>query len=325
MNHNDFFELIKRSELSGAYLLYGEERFVKDRAIKSCESLIPADMRAFNLTVLVDATMDMVFDACETLPLFADKRLVICHGLAAGIDNDALISYLRSMPESTVFLLDINGALQERSVLLKGFRSMGHDVLFSELSESDVMRWCMKTAAEQGVGLDRNTARTLVALVGTDMTSVSNELKKAIDMVGDGGVITPQTLSLCTVGNIEYQVFEMLDCFIAGKLADGMRALHAILEDEDEALGIAAFLESRFKLMLEGRRLMDGGLNQAAAAAKMEGSRFANNKACAAARKYSSEQLAEMVYKLANVGYNMMTGGIKASRVIEASMLSFKW
>lgn len=325
MNHNDFFELIKRKELSGAYLLHGEERFVKDRAIKACESLIPADMRTFNLTVLVDASMDMVFDACETLPLFADKRLVICHGLAAGIDNDALISYLKDMPESAVLLLNINGVLAERSVLLKGFKSLGHDVLFSELSQSDVIKWCIKTATEQGVGLDRNTARTLVLLVGTDMMSVNNELKKAIDMVGDGGVITPQTLSLCTVGNIEYQVFEMLDCFTAGKLVDGMRALHAMLENEDEALGIAAFLESRFKLMLEGRRLMDEGMNSAAAAAKMEGSRYANKKACEAAKKYGSEQLAEMVYKLANVGYNMMTGGIKASRVIETVMLSFKW
>lgn len=76
----------------------------------------------------------------------------------------------------------------------------------------------------------------------------------------------------------------MIDCFTAGKVRDGMRALHGLLEDRDAALGIASFLESRFKLMLEGRKLMDGGLSAQTAAAKLEGNRYANTKACTAAK-----------------------------------------
>ena len=105
-----------------------------------------------------------------------------------------------------------------------------------------------------------------------------------------------------------------------------MALLSILLEDENEALGIASFLESRFKLMLEGKRLMEGGrLSPASAASKMEGSRFANEKACKAALKYSISDLSKLVMELADVGYRMISGGNKASVMIKTIMLSFKW
>ena len=43
MNHNDFFKLIAADGLRGAYLLQGEEEFVKASALKAAEKLIPED------------------------------------------------------------------------------------------------------------------------------------------------------------------------------------------------------------------------------------------------------------------------------------------
>ena len=45
MNHNDFFKLIAADGLRGAYLLQGEEEFVKASALKAAEKLIPEDFR----------------------------------------------------------------------------------------------------------------------------------------------------------------------------------------------------------------------------------------------------------------------------------------
>ncbi len=325
MNYNDFFKNIKNGSIAGAYLLYGEEEFVKNAALRDVVELIPIDMRAFNITMLTEADESEILEACETLPLFSEKKLVICHGISVSMDPDKLIDYLKRIPEFTVLLIEIRGSIQERSKILKFFKSIDHDVQFSELSEGDVIKWCMSFAVRNGVAIDKNTARSFVGLVGTDMTSISNEMQKAVDMVGEGGVITPDIISKCTVGNIEVRIFEMLDCFTSGKIRDGMSLLHIILEDENEALGIAAFLESRFKLMLEGRRLMDGGLSASAAAAKMEGSRYANEKSCKAAIRYSADQLGSLVSSLADIGYLMMRGGVRASTMIESIMVGFKW
>lgn len=325
MDYNGFFDLIKTKSLKGAYLLHGEEEFVKDSAIRSVVSLIGEDVRAFNYENLTEPEESSIIESCETLPLFSDFKLVICQGLSSGIDNDKLIEYLKNVPETTVLLIVLRGNVNEKSKLLKHFRSTGREVLFAELGESEVIKWCMSFAVRNGVGMDKNSARLLVGLVGVDMTAISNEMGKAVDMAGPGGVITPDIISKCTVSNIEVKIFEMLDCFTAGKVRDGMKMLHALLEDENEALGIASFLESRFKIMLEGRRLLDTGLQPRAAAQQMEGSRYANEKACKAACRYSCEQLAAAVKKFAGVGYTMMSRGGKASSMIETIMLEFDW
>lgn len=325
MDYSAFLYEINSSSLNGAYLLHGEEEFIKNSALQAVQGLISPDMRAFNVTVITDAVEGEVFDACETLPLFDDKKLVICRGISAEADTDKLIEYFKRIPDFTLLIIEIRGMLQEKSKLLKFFKSIDHDVFFPYLNENDVVKWCMNFAVRNGVALDRNTARTFVGLVGTDMTSVSNEIQKAVDMVGEGGVITNDIVSKCTVGNIEVRIFEMLDCFTNGKVKDGIGLLHVLLEDENEALGITAFLESRFKLMLEGRILLDKGLSVSAAASKMEGSRYANEKACRAAQKYPVNKLADLVASLADVGYVMMKGGVRASSLLENIMLSFAW
>ena len=58
MNHNDFFKLIAADDLRGAYLLQGEEEFVKASALKAAEKLIPEDFRAFNMSVLYEPDAD---------------------------------------------------------------------------------------------------------------------------------------------------------------------------------------------------------------------------------------------------------------------------
>lgn len=326
MTYTDFFSKIESGTLSGAYLFHGDEEFVKNSALSSAKKIVPEETSDFNITILTEPGEDDIINTSETLPLFADKKLVICHGISSTADPDNLIEYFSRIPEFTVLIIDIKGVMQEKSKLLKYFKSTDREVLFSELSEGDVIKWCMKTAVKNQAALDRSTARTFVGLVGTDMTKVSNELQKACDMVGPGGVITPEIISKCTVSNVEVRIFEMLDCFTSGKVRDGMALLSILLEDENEALGIASFLESRFKLMLEGKRLMEGGrLSPASAASKMEGSRFANEKACKAALKYSISDLSKLVMEMADVGYRMISGGNKASVMIKTIMLSFKW
>ncbi len=325
MNYNDFFRLINKKELSGAYLMYGSEEFVKNSAISAAQNMIDEPVRIFNISTLTDPSIDAITEACETLPLFSEKKLVICYGLQNIPDPEPLLKYIDNVPESSILLIVVRGEVQERSKLLKAFKNIGHDVNFAELSQAEVIKWCMSYAVKNGAALDKNTAAVFVGLVGVDMTCVSNEMKKLVDLVGDGGVITPDVVSNCTISNVEVRIFEMLDCFLNKKIGDGMKSLHLLLQDENEALGIAAFLESRFKLMLEGKILMSEGNTVSQAVSKMEGSKYANEKACRAAVKYSVEQLSNLVTELADVGYKMMTSGIKVSTMVETIMLKFKW
>lgn len=325
MKYRDFLKLLDINTIKGAYLLHGEDEFFKDACLRSCEELIAPDARVFDLRILHDADREAIMEACEMLPLLSQRSVVVVKGIASGADSKELAEYLENLPETTALFIGVKGELDSKSKLLSFFSQNGGEVLFDKPDEAEAAAWCVVTASRRGAVLDRAVANTLVGLVGTDMVRLSNELQKAVDRVGDGGVITADIISSSAIGNIEFKVFDAIDCLTAGKTADGLRALHALLsEKDDQPITIGALLSS-FRRMLEARRLMDTGLSVQAAAAKMPGKSYPNEKACKTAKKYSAQSLAALVSALSLALYEERSGGANAAESIESALAAFDW
>ena len=326
MKKERFSELINKGEIDGAYLLHGDEGFFMDAAIKSAEMLIPEDLSPFNLTVLREPDTEALTAACETLPLFSNKTLVVSYGLAKASDSKPLLEYLPKMSPSTVLFLCFKEKLANTSALLKYFVAADREVLFDTATAGEALRWCVKTASRQGVKLENRDAKLFIETVGTDMSNVRNELQKLIDRVGRGGTISEELIRKDVIGNIETKSFLMLDKFISGNVNDGMRELNKLLNESREAPGqIVGFLESRFRLMLQQKLLMEQGLSPAQAAAKFEGSRFANEMAAKSASKFSRADLEQLLGRFTLIMYNKLSGEQDPAEAAEAAMLGFDW
>ena len=210
MKYRDFSKLLDINTVRGSYLLHGEDEFFKEICLHSCEELISSDARVFDLRVLHDADRDAIMEACEMLPLISPCSVVVVKGLASGADSKELVEYLETLPQTTALFIGVKGELDSKSKLLGFFAKSGGEVLFDRPDAAEAASWCVFTAARLGAVLDRSVANTLVGLVGNDMVRLSNELQKAVDRVGSGGVITPDIISSSTVGNIEFKVFDAL-------------------------------------------------------------------------------------------------------------------
>lgn len=325
MNYRDFIKLLDINTITGAYLLHGEDEFFKEHCLRSCEDMISSDAKVFDLRVLHDADRDSIMEACEMLPLLSAHSVVVIKGLASGADSKELAEYLETLPGSTALFIGVKGELDSKSKLLSFFARNGGEVLFTRPDESEAAAWCVITASRRGAVIERSTANTLVGLVGTDMVRLSNELQKAIDRVGSGGVITPDIISNSAIGNIEFKVFDAINCLTAAKPADGLRALHVLLSEKDDQPIIIGAMLSNFRRMLEGRRLMDSGLSVKAAAAKMPGKSYPNEKACTTAKKYSATDLSALISVLSLALYEDRSGGADAAETVENALASFDW
>ena len=325
MKYRDFSKLLDINTVRGSYLLHGEDEFFKEICLHSCEELISSDARVFDLRVLHDADRDAIMEACEMLPLISPCSVVVVKGLASGADSKELVEYLEALPQTTALFIGVKGELDSKSKLLGFFAKSGGGVLFDRPDAAEAASWCVFTAARLGAVLDRSVANTLVGLVGNDMVRLSNELQKAVDRVGSGGVITPDIISSSTVGNIEFKVFDAVNCLTGAKTVDGLRALHALLSEKDDQPIIVGALLSSFRRMLEGKRLMDSGLSVKAAAAKMQGKSYPNEKACTAAKKYSAKSLSELISLLSLALYEQRSGGADAAKAIESAIAAFDW
>ena len=325
MNHSDFFKLIRNGLPSGAFVLHGEEEYVKEQAVRLCEDRIEADLRPFNVAVLSKPSVQELSESCETLPLFIDRRIVVMREIADGAEAAKYVGCFGSVPDETLLLAVFKGKLAANSSVLKYAQASGREVLFERLSPTERAKWSIKHMGERGVVLPQDSAQLLVRMVGDDMASMVSETDKLADYVGEGGVVSPQDVSVLIKAALDVRIFDMLDMFTYGKPGDGVAALHALMDEGNEPMSISAFLVSRFKLMLEARRGIDSGKQKRDVVTSMEGSSYANGKLYDAARRFTRDELLGLIRDLSDTAYQKISGSVKEESYLELVLLKHDW
>lgn len=325
MNHRDFFSLIKKGLPCMSYVVHGEEEYVKEQAIRALINTIEPDLRPFNVTELSKPSPQELAETCDTLPLFSDKRIVLCYELADGADAAKYKSCFEEHAPETALLFVFKGKLAANSAMLKYAKKSDTEVLFDPLTPADCAKWCVKHCTEEGVVLRPDTAQMLVRVVGTNMANLVSETDKLIDFAGKGGEVTSEAISACARTSLDVRVFDMLDMFTYGKPGDGVIALHALFDEGSDPMSIAAFLSGRFKIMLEARRGIDAGKRKNEVASQMEGNRYANEKAYDAARRFTSDELLKLISDISDTAFMKISGKMKEDKYLELVLLKHEW
>ena len=337
MKYKEFFKLINTGNLTGAYLLHGSEEFVKDSALKQIIARFEPSTRSMNVADIHEFDAEALIGLCETMPFFSDNRLVICRRLPDGDGAQRIIEYIGEMPPTTLLIFFIRGKYdaggaksRTKASSSKKPASSGQFVLdldamnrcveFTGLSNQDLLKWINKTAAELNSSIEPSVAQRLINLAGTELSVINNELMKAVDYAGRKNHITAEAIEACVSPNIEYRVFDMADYFSSGHPADGFRALDRIIKDGEDPLGIARYLESRYKVMLQAKLMIDGGINRSDAIRRLGGSAYATGKAFDAAKRYPLTAIFKAVKAFSDVFYMNVTGNGGALEALEAAL-----
>lgn len=78
MKTDDFFASLKKGSIQSCYLFEGEEEYSKESALQQLRTaVLTPPMGMMNETVLEDPDAQTLIAVAETLPLMADKRLVV--------------------------------------------------------------------------------------------------------------------------------------------------------------------------------------------------------------------------------------------------------
>lgn len=308
MDYNDFFSAIKSNTLNGAYVLHGNEEFIKDSALKKLLSTVDETAYDLNVSLFDDYTVSSLIAAAESLPFFAERRIIVCKRLPLSADTDKLLEYFPNIPDTTLIIFFIRGNADEKLNIVKYFKKENRLVTFGSMSETDAVRFVISTAKKLEAPITPVAANRIVKLCGTEASYLNNELTKAADYVGHGEEITLEAISKAVMPNIEYRIFDMLDYFFNDKMADGLRALNALLINGSTPISIAAFISSQLKKMLNARKLIDRGLNRDKIVSMLGGSPYAAKKTHDAARHYSYGTLSRALIDFSDISYMKISG-----------------
>ncbi|GEM_PF-83681 len=338
-NERDFFRDLKAGKLYACYCLEGEEEFVKEKALSDLRAAVLAGpMRELNETRLTDPEADEVIRAAETLPLMADRRLLIVkdsHLLGSGPkageegqadDADKLGRYLSQLPDTTVIVFWVRGAADKRKRLYKALKdnvSSGRCVIcsFERQSEDDLRKWIVRRCRENKVTISDETATRLVFRTGNSLTQIQSETEKLCDYVGPGGTADEEALDAVVTQNLEYKVFDLSRTVLSGDGAKAFRMLEALLQDGEDRVGLLSLLGNQCRQLLKVAALSRAGARETEIARTVGTPDFVVRQTQMLARRFSMEEMARMPQLCVQAEFEIKSGRIQAEGGLEKVML----
>ena len=205
--YRKIFSDLDKEELSSLYLLCGPEYYImEEMAGKIASSIVPDDLKSFNMTLAYGAEVDIdeFVRTARSFPFLSDKRVLLIKEMERLKGSwKSLVSYCEDpSPSSVVIMLfnpfDDSGrkARQPRDYkkLEAAVRSRGQVLTFDKLAERELLRWVIQTAKRMDIEITSDTAEALVRSVGDNLFEVKNELEK-LSLYFDGGALERDDLA----------------------------------------------------------------------------------------------------------------------------------
>jgi DNA polymerase-3 subunit delta len=182
-----FWKSLKSREFVGAYCIYGEDDFLKERAVKELVgAAVEEATRDFNLDVRQGGELDAetLGTLLSTPPMMAERRVVVVRD-AAALKKDAkgwLDGYLERGSDrkgSADVVLVLVYASGEKGKPDKNVLGWTMAVDFAPLSWDRLPKWIAHHAStELGVSVTDAAAELLQQAVGNDLAALAAELDK---------------------------------------------------------------------------------------------------------------------------------------------------
>ena len=254
MDRKDFSRALAQHSLPSVLLFEGEEEQLKQEALEELRrAVLPEGLETLNETVLEDPSADQLIADAETQPFMASKRLVVVRDLPAltgrSEADERLVSYLPSVPETTILLFYCTGKPDGRKKLYTAVKKLNGVVTFAPLRGAELTHFVTDAFREAGKDCDARTAEYLIFTVGDDAGLLRNEILKLAACAGDRPAISPDNVKALATPSTECTVFQMVDAVVTGQKSKAFTLLRNQLLSGTDRMAILAMLLRQYRLL----------------------------------------------------------------------------
>jgi DNA polymerase-3 subunit delta len=326
-------EQLRRREFAPAYLLYGPETYLRDRAARTIvdRAFDEGDLRDFNDTAFSlagDSDLRTALAGAQQLPVMASRRVVRITDVrisASGYrdtmtdaDEAVLTAYLAD-PSPTSIVIFVADELNGVRKLAKLLKTKTSAVEFEPLDDEELAKWARETIEEAGAEADAATVRYLVERVGPDVRSLTNEINKVAAAALPAKTITTELIDALVPNSREITNFALTDHLVAGRKQAAMAALQKVLDDGVEPLALLGLISYNYHGLMIAKEMMSRGASAREIAAAAKRRYDPQNTFLNAARRADRHDLARAMQRIAEADLAIKTSrggsGPAASRM----------
>lgn len=289
----DFRVVFADLDLAPVYLFASDHPLLIDRAIAEIrDAAVPPAMRGWNYDVIEGkATASRISAAANTLPMMAERRMVLVRDLAAmpAEELGKLVEYLEA-PSPTTVLVAITSKLDKRMKLYAAAAKKGY--LHVLEAPRNPVPWIRDEARARGVKITPDAVNRLADAIGSDLSRLALTLDQLALYAADRAIGVDDVEDL-VADTRERSVFELTDAIGEGRLPAAMAAVSSLCDQRQSAIGVIVMLARHVRQLAMVHVGKARGAGKGELSSLVGAPPFIVDKLTQQARRYTPDALAE--------------------------------
>ncbi len=315
---------IKNKEFKSVYLLYGSEDYLKKQYKQKLKTALLNGGDEMNYAYFEgkNIEVDKLIGFANTLPFFAERRVVVVENSGLFKSASDLADYLSDMPDTTTMVF-VENEVDKRNKLYKAVLKLGVVSEMNGMDERSLKVWIASRLKNDGKRITEQTVDYFLSKIGSDMETINSELEKLICYALDKEVITEEDVDAVVTVQITNQIFAMIDAIGNKKQKVALELYYDLLALKEKPMTILFLITRHFNNLLQVKELFALRYDNGSIAKKIGVPPFAVGKYVAQGKNFSKEILLDALQASVEIEEQVKTGRLNEKVGVELLIVQF--
>lgn len=316
---------IKSGNFKQAYLLYGEEAYLKQQYKQNLIKALNPDGDTTNFSHYEGKGVDIkqLIDLCETMPFFADRRVILLEDTGFFKNKcEELADYMKELPDY-LCLVFAESEVDKRNRMYKAVKACGTIAEFARQDEKTLMRWAAGLLGKAGKKITQRDMELLLTKTGTDMGNLRMELEKLTSYTEGRDIVTAEDIEeICTTQTTN-RIFDMVRAVTEKNQKRALDLYYDLLTLKEPPMRILFLLAKQYRQLLQAKQFAAAGLAQTEIASKLGVPSFVVRNISTCARAYTISELEQAVEDFVDAEELVKTGRLEDKLSVELLIIKY--
>ena len=310
------------NELRSIYLLYGEEQYLVDMAVKKIKKKFGELLLGINYIVIDETNLENLISDIE-MPAFGyDKKLII-------VKNSGLFKKDGRKKTATPFQEKIGNYISDNlNIINEGVvlvfiekeidKNSIYDIIertgivcqIDLLKPYQIVAKLKKICSLYKVSAQDMALNYLIETSGTSLQELINEIRKLIEYVGENGEITEKEVEMLATKQMESVIFDLTDSLGSKQTEQALQVLDNLIYQKEPLQKILITLYNHFKKLYLCKMALDLNKDIVNALNLKPNQTFLVTKYKKQASYFKENDLKQILDEFVNLDYNSKIGNI---------------
>lgn len=328
---------LKTEKLQSLYLLYGEELFLLESAVKKIKSLFGETVKGINYVIIDETNLNSLISEIETPAFGYEKKLIICknsgllkkEGKRKNAElakfkerlNTYISENIKTIKDSVILVI-IEEEIQKQQ-LVTTIEKNGVSVKFDFQKPIQLEKRIKTICNGYKINIDGATLNYFIESCGTNMQELINEIRKLIEYAGENGTIDKTAVDKLCIKKLESIIFELTDNLGKKQIEKSLQVMRNLIYAKEPVQKILITLYNHFKKLYFTILAVKTNKDLVQVLNLKPNQTFLINKYKMQAKYFKEKELIKILQELIDLDYNYKAGNIDLQIGLESILCTY--